>query len=171
MNGFSFNVNTTGIPNVCTALWNLQHIKDLKMTEWTVETCSPIISSNKCCADVNNWLIVCLSTSWCLYTNNVLKPQNISRPSKSPRAPVLLPPPTTSLFLDETKLIQNICNKTARCRYLFWAKSLHFTLPILFLWRPLQHRTFTPTSFKWHPSFSFYTITLLIFVVPTRSVR
>ena len=55
MNGF--NINTTGIPNVCTALWNLQHIKDLKMTEWSVETCSPIISSNKCCADVNNWLI------------------------------------------------------------------------------------------------------------------
>ena len=58
MNGFSFNVNTIGIPNVCTALWNLQHIKDLKMTEWSVETCSPIISSNKCCADVNIWLIV-----------------------------------------------------------------------------------------------------------------
>ena len=38
------------------------------MTEWSVETCSPIISSNECCADVNNWLIVCLSTSWCLYT-------------------------------------------------------------------------------------------------------
>ena len=61
MNGFSFNVNTIGIPNVCTALWNLQHIKDLKMTEWSVETCSPIISSNKCCADVNNWLIVYIS--------------------------------------------------------------------------------------------------------------
>ena len=44
--------------NVCTAPWNLQNIKDLKMTEWSVETCSPIISSNKCCADVNNWLIV-----------------------------------------------------------------------------------------------------------------
>ena len=58
MNGFSFNVNTTGIPNVCTAPWNLQHIKDVKMTEWSVETCSPIISSNKCCADVNNWLII-----------------------------------------------------------------------------------------------------------------
>ena len=29
----------------------------LKMTEWSVETCSPIISSNKCCAGVNNWLI------------------------------------------------------------------------------------------------------------------
>ena len=58
MNGFSFNVNTIGITNVCTAPWNLQHIKDLKMTEWSVETCSPIISSNKCCADVNNWLIV-----------------------------------------------------------------------------------------------------------------
>ena len=43
--------------------------KDLKMTEWSVETCSPIISSNKCCADVNNWLIIYLSTSWCLYTN------------------------------------------------------------------------------------------------------
>ena len=57
MNGFSFNVNTIRIPNVCTAPWNLQHIKDLKMTEWSVETCSPIISSNKCCADVNNWLI------------------------------------------------------------------------------------------------------------------
>ena len=28
------------------------------MTEWSVETCSPIISSNKCCADVNNWLIL-----------------------------------------------------------------------------------------------------------------
>ena len=68
MNGFSFNVNTIGIPNVCTAPWNLQHIKDLKMTEWSVETCSPSISSNKCCADVNNWLIVYLSTSWCLYT-------------------------------------------------------------------------------------------------------
>ena len=27
------------------------------MTEWSVETCSLIISSNKCCADVNNWLI------------------------------------------------------------------------------------------------------------------
>ena len=57
MNVFSFNVNTIGIPNVCTAPWNLQHIKDLKMTEWSLETCSPIISSNKCCADVNNWLI------------------------------------------------------------------------------------------------------------------
>ena len=68
MNGFSFNVNTIGIPNVCTAPWNLQHIKDLKMTEWSVEICSPIISGNKCCADVNNWLIICLSTSWCLYT-------------------------------------------------------------------------------------------------------
>ena len=56
MNGF--NVNAIGIPNVCTALWNLQHINDLKMTEWSVETHSPIISSNKCCADVNNWLIV-----------------------------------------------------------------------------------------------------------------
>ena len=66
---FSFNVNTIGIPNVCTAPWNLQHIKDLKMTEWSVETCSPILSSNKCCGDVNNWLIICLSTSWCLYTN------------------------------------------------------------------------------------------------------
>ena len=43
MNGFSFNVNTIGIPNVCTAPWNLQHIKHLKMTEWSVETCSPII--------------------------------------------------------------------------------------------------------------------------------
>ena len=57
MNGFSFKVNTVGIPNVCTAPWNLQHIKDLKMTEWSVETCSPIISNNKCCADVNKWLI------------------------------------------------------------------------------------------------------------------
>jgi hypothetical protein len=55
---FSFNVNTIGIPNVCTAPWNLQQIKDLKMTEWSVETCSPIISGNKCCADVNNWLIM-----------------------------------------------------------------------------------------------------------------
>ena len=55
---FSFNVNTSGIPNVCTAPWNLQHIKDLKMTEWSVETCSPIISNNKYCADVNNWLII-----------------------------------------------------------------------------------------------------------------
>ena len=62
MNGISFNVNTTGIPNVCTAPWNLQHIKDLKMTEWSVETCTSIISSNKCCADMNNWLIV-----WYLY--------------------------------------------------------------------------------------------------------
>ena len=69
MNGFSFNVNTIGIPNVRTAPWNLQHIKDLKMTKWSVETCSPIISGNKCCADVNNWLIICLSTSWCLYAN------------------------------------------------------------------------------------------------------
>ena len=60
MNGFSFNVNTTGIPKVCKAPWNLQHIKDLKMTEWSVETCSPIISSNKCFADVNNWLIIYL---------------------------------------------------------------------------------------------------------------
>ena len=68
MNGFSFNVNTIGIPNVCTAPWNLQHIKDLKMTEWSVETCIPIISGNKCCADVNNWLIIYLSTSCCLYT-------------------------------------------------------------------------------------------------------
>ena len=42
---FRFNVNTIGIPNVCTAPWNLQHIKDLKMTEWSVETCSPIIST------------------------------------------------------------------------------------------------------------------------------
>ena len=58
MNGFSFNVNAIGIPNVCTAPWNLQNIKDLKMTEWSVETCGPIISSNKCCADVNNWLII-----------------------------------------------------------------------------------------------------------------
>ena len=40
---YGFNVNTIGIPNVCTATWNLQHIKDLKMTEWPVETCSPII--------------------------------------------------------------------------------------------------------------------------------
>ena len=63
------SVNTIGIWNVCTALWNLQHIKDLRMTEWSVETCSPIISSNKCCADVNNWWIVCLSTSWCIFTN------------------------------------------------------------------------------------------------------
>ena len=38
------------------------------MTEWSVETCSPIIISNKCCADVNNRLILCLSTLWCLYT-------------------------------------------------------------------------------------------------------
>ena len=58
MNGFSSNVNTIGIPNVCTAPWNLQHIKDMKMTEWSVETCSPIISGNKCCANVNNWLII-----------------------------------------------------------------------------------------------------------------
>jgi len=56
MNGFSFNVNTIGIQNVRTAPRNLQHIKDLKRTEWSVETCSPIISGNKCCADVNNWL-------------------------------------------------------------------------------------------------------------------
>ena len=28
------------------------------MAEWSVETCSPIISSNKCCADMKNWLIV-----------------------------------------------------------------------------------------------------------------
>ena len=55
---FSFNINAIGVPNVCTAPWNLQNIKDLKMTEWSVETCSPIISSNKCCADVNNWLII-----------------------------------------------------------------------------------------------------------------
>ena len=67
MNGIVLNVNTLEIPNVCTAPWNLQHIKDLKMTEWPVETCSPIISSNKC-AEVNNWLIICLSTSWRLYT-------------------------------------------------------------------------------------------------------
>ena len=39
----SFNVNTIGIPNVRTAPWNLQHIKDMKMTEWSVETCSPSI--------------------------------------------------------------------------------------------------------------------------------
>jgi len=45
MNGF--NVNTIGIPNVYTALYNLQHTKDLKMTGWSVETCSPLISSNK----------------------------------------------------------------------------------------------------------------------------
>ena len=60
---FSFNVNTIGIPNVCIAPWNLQNIKDLKMTEWSVETCSPIISSNKCYADVNNWLIITI-TFW-----------------------------------------------------------------------------------------------------------
>ena len=47
------------------------------MTEWSVETCSSIISSNKCCAGVNNWLIVCLSTSWCLYTNSPLLGPNI----------------------------------------------------------------------------------------------
>jgi len=28
------------------------------MAESSVETCSPIISSNKCCADMKNWLIV-----------------------------------------------------------------------------------------------------------------
>ena len=66
MNGIVLNVNTIAIPNVCTAHWNLQHIKDLKMTEWSVETCSPIISSNKCCADVNNWLIICelFTSNW-----------------------------------------------------------------------------------------------------------
>ena len=63
MNGFSFNVNTIGIPIVCTAPWNLQHIKDLKMTEWSVETCSPSISISKCCADMNNWLIVQLAAT------------------------------------------------------------------------------------------------------------
>ena len=34
----------------------LQHIKDLKMAEWSAETCCPIISINKCCADMKNWL-------------------------------------------------------------------------------------------------------------------
>ena len=67
MNDIVLNVNTIGIPNVCTAPWNLQHIKDVKMTEWSVETCSPIISSNKCCADVNNWLIIRLQT----HTQNI----------------------------------------------------------------------------------------------------
>ena len=38
------------------------------MAEWSVETCSPNISSNKSCADMKNWLIVYPSTSWCLYT-------------------------------------------------------------------------------------------------------
>ena len=33
------------------------------MTELSVETCSPIISGNKCCADVNNWLSVIISFS------------------------------------------------------------------------------------------------------------
>ena len=32
MNGFSFNEKTIGIPNVRTAPWNVQHIKDLKIT-------------------------------------------------------------------------------------------------------------------------------------------
>ena len=59
-----FNVNTIGIPNVRTASWDLQYIKDLKMTEWSVETCSPIISGNKCCADVNNWLIIVQNSSY-----------------------------------------------------------------------------------------------------------
>jgi hypothetical protein len=73
---FQGAVHTFGIPIVFTLELNpfisvggyLRHIKDLKMTEWSVETCSPIISSNKCCNDVNNWLIICISTSWCLYT-------------------------------------------------------------------------------------------------------
>jgi len=30
------------------------------MTEWSAETYSPIISSDKCCADVNSWLILIL---------------------------------------------------------------------------------------------------------------
>ena len=38
MNGFY--VNTIGIPYVCTALWDLKLIKDLRMTTWMVETCS-----------------------------------------------------------------------------------------------------------------------------------
>ena len=72
MNWFSFNVNTIGVPNVCTAPWNLQHIKDLKMTEWSVETCSPIIGNNKCCADVNNWLIKSASI-WKPRVNEIAK--------------------------------------------------------------------------------------------------
>ena len=73
MNGFCFNVNTIGIPNVRTAPWNMQHIKDLKMTEWSVETLSPIISGNKYCADVNNWLIISLSNVWSLSVSNQVR--------------------------------------------------------------------------------------------------
>lgn len=54
----SFHYIFAALSNVYTAPWNLQHNKDLKMAEWSVETCSPFISSNKCCAGVKNWLIV-----------------------------------------------------------------------------------------------------------------
>jgi len=42
------------------------------MTEWSVETCSPIISSNKCCAEVNNWLIILNKTLQQIMTKDVL---------------------------------------------------------------------------------------------------
>jgi len=49
------------IPNERTAPWNLQLIKVLKMTEWSVETCSPSTSGNKYCAVVNFSLIIGLN--------------------------------------------------------------------------------------------------------------
>ena len=63
MNGFSFNVNTTGIPNVCTAPWNLQHSKDLKMTEWSVETCKKIVRLLIVINVVLTWITVRLYAS------------------------------------------------------------------------------------------------------------
>jgi hypothetical protein len=85
MNGIVLSVNSIGIPNVCTAPWNLQHIKELKMTEWSVETWSPIISSNKSCADVNNWLIIGMSgsdlrpVSWVFGVDGVEQDRSLSQ--------------------------------------------------------------------------------------------
>ena len=78
---FQGAVHTFGIPVVFTLNltpfisvggkppWNLQHIKDLKMTEWSVETCSPIFKIGI----MKTYLVSSTTIIYCLNRKNVLR--------------------------------------------------------------------------------------------------